>query len=67
VDDYIIQYITRDEYKANLEQQRDKLLEVVQDILHEHNYGRIVLAEDEITKKKWDKLERIYNKIKGDD
>jgi putative transposase len=33
VDDYIIQYITRDEYKANLEQQRDKLLEVVQDIL----------------------------------
>jgi hypothetical protein len=34
---------------------------------NEHNYGRIVLAEDEITKKKWDKLERIYNKIKGDD
>ena len=47
--------------------QRDELLEVVQDILHEHNYGRIVLAEDEITKKKWDKLERTYNKIEGAD
>ena len=47
--------------------QRDELLEVVQDILYEHDFGKIALAEDEITKKKWDKLERTYKKIEGAD